>query len=80
MIVGLYQLQFTLFLGEEFLDMLCGLIVHDVKLDLETFCGEFIELFLVCLKDGDVVESRNLYGKNCVGFIMVHDQEAHASI
>ena len=73
-------MQFTLFFGEELLDMLRSLVVHDVELDLETFCGEFIELFLVCLKDGDVVESRDLYGKNCVGFIMVHDQEAHASI
>ena len=29
-VVGLYQLQFALFFGEEFLDMLCGLVVHDI--------------------------------------------------
>ena len=76
----LHQLQFTLLFGEELLDMLRGLIVHDVELDLETFCDEFIKLFLICLKDGNVVEPRNRYGKNSVGFIMIHDQEAHASI
>jgi hypothetical protein len=76
----LHQLQFTLFFGEELLDMLCGLIVHDVDLDLGTFCGEFVLFFLVYLKDGNVVEPRNRYGKNSIGFIMIHDQEAHASI
>ena len=69
----LHQLQFTLLFGEELLDMLRGLIVHDVDLDLETFCGEFVKLFLVCLKDGNVVELRNWYGKNSVGLIMIHD-------
>ncbi len=69
----LHQLQFTLLFGEEFLDMLRGLIAHDVELDLEAFCGEFVELFLVCLKDGNVVDPRNWYGENSVGFIMMHD-------
>ena len=76
----LHQLQFTLLFGEELLDMFRGLIVHDVELDLETFCGEFVKLLLVCLKDGNVVKPRNWYGKNSIGFIMIHDQEAHASI
>ncbi len=62
----LHQLQFTLLFGEELLDMLRGLIVHDVDLDLETFCGEFIKLFLVCLKDGNVVKPHNRYGENSI--------------
>jgi hypothetical protein len=72
-IMRLHQLQFTLLFGEELLDMLCGLIVHDFELDLETFCGESVELFLICLKDGNVVKPRNRYGKNSIGFIMIHD-------
>jgi hypothetical protein len=73
-------LQFALFLGEELLDVLRGLVVHDIELDPETFRGEFIELRLVCLKNGNVVEPYDWYGKDGVGFIMVHDQEAHTSI
>ena len=57
--------------------MFCGLIVRDVELDLETFCGEFAKLFIVCLKDGNVVKPRNWYGKNSIGFLMIHDQEQH---
>ncbi len=76
----LRQLQFTLLFGEELLDMLRGLIVHDVDLDLKTFCGEFIELFLLCLNNGNALKPRNWYGENSIGFIMIHDQEAHASI
>ena len=64
-IMGLHKLQFTLFFGEKLLDMLCGLIVHDVELDLE---------------NGIVVKPHNWYGDNSVVFIMIHDKEAHASI
>ena len=60
---GAHRLQFALFFGEELLDMLCGLIVHDVELDLEIFCSEFIKLFLVCFKYGDVVKPLYQYGK-----------------
>ena len=60
--------------------MLCGLVVHDIELDPEPFCGEFVELLFVCLKNGNVVESCDWYGKDGVGFIMLHDQEAYTSI
>ena len=50
MVVGFNQLQFALFFGEELLDMLCGLVVHVIELDLETFRGEFVELFLYASK------------------------------
>jgi hypothetical protein len=73
-------LQFALFLGEELLDVLSGLVVHGIELDPETFRGEFVKLFLVCLKNGNVVEPCDWYGKDGVGLIMVHDQEAHTSI
>ena len=60
--------------------MLRGLVVHDIELDPETFRGEFVELFLVCLKDGNVVKSCDGYGEDGIRFIMVHDQESYTSI
>jgi hypothetical protein len=43
-------LQFALFLGEELLDMLRGLVVHDIELDPEPFPGEFVELLFYASK------------------------------
>jgi hypothetical protein len=57
-------LQFALFLGEELLDVLCGLVVHDIELDPEPFRGEFVELCLVCVENGNVVEPCNWYAKD----------------
>ena len=74
------HLQFSLFFCEELLDVFHGLVVHDIELDLDTFRGDFVILFLVCLKDGNVVRPCNRYGKDGIRFIMVHDQEAYTSI
>jgi hypothetical protein len=52
------KLQFALLFSEEFLDVFGGLVVHDIDLGLETFGGEHIEMFLVCLEDALIIQSR----------------------
>jgi hypothetical protein len=54
----LNKLQFALLFSEEFLDVFSGLVVHDIDLGLEAFGGEYIELFLVCLEDAFILQSR----------------------
>jgi hypothetical protein len=58
-VVEFNKLQFALFLGEELLDMLRGLVVHDIELDPEPFRSEFVELLLLCFKNGNIVEPCN---------------------
>ena len=60
--------------------MFCGLIIHDVELRLESFAGEFVEVFLVCVKDCFVVQTFDGGGKDEVGFVMISQEEAYTTI
>ena len=80
MIVWFEELQVAIILRKESLDVFCGLIIHDVELRLESFAGEFVEVFLVCVKDCFVVQTFDGGGKDEVGFVMVQNKETDAAI
>ncbi len=51
MVMGLNKLQFALVFVKELLDVLGGLVVHDIELGFEASFGEFIKLYFVCFKN-----------------------------
>ncbi len=51
MVMGLNELQFAIIFVKELLDVLGGLVVHNIELRFEALFGEFIELYFVCFKN-----------------------------
>ena len=80
MIVLFDELQVAIICQKESFDVFCGLIIHDVELRLESFAGEFVEVFLVCVKDCFVVQTFVGGGKDEVGFVMVQNKETDTAI
>jgi hypothetical protein len=58
--MGLDELQFAFIFVKELLDVLIGLVVHDIELGFEASFGEFIELYLYASKN--VLSSNPLIG------------------
>ncbi len=69
--MGFYDLQFAVVLGKEFFDVLSCLIVHDIQFWLEVFSSQLFEIFLVCMKYADIVQSSNGCGEDGIGFVAV---------
>jgi hypothetical protein len=57
-----------------------SLIVHDVELWLEPFCGEFVEVFFICSKNRYVVKTFYGGGEDEVGLVMVQHEKTDAAI
>ena len=80
MVVRLNEHEFTIFVGEEFFNLLGALIVHHVQLYLETFAFQKFELCYIHRKNSVVIETGYLETKDCVGFVVVYDEVAHISL
>ena len=74
LVVGFNQLQFTIFFGKEFFNILCGLVVHYVHFDFEAFLLEHIEIFLIGVGDDLVGHAVDGSGEDAVGLVVVHDE------
>ena len=57
MVMGLDKLQFALLFCEERVDVLGGLVVHDVYLGFESLRGEGIKLHVICVENAAVVQA-----------------------
>jgi hypothetical protein len=80
MVVRLNEHEFTIFVGEEFFNLLGALIVHHVQLYLETFAFQKIELCFIRRKNSVVVETGYWETKDCIGFVVVYDEVAYISL
>jgi hypothetical protein len=80
MVVRLNEHEFTIFAGEEFLNLLGPLIVHHVQLYLDTFAFQKFELCYIHRKNSVVIETGYSETKDRVGFVVVYDEVAHISL
>ncbi len=70
-IMWLYNLELAFVLGEEFFDVLCGLIIHNVQLWLKPFCCQFFKVPFVHSEDAHVIQPGDGLCNDGIGFIIV---------
>ena len=79
-VVWFDELYITFHFGEKLFDVICCLIVHHVHLNFEPLCFEHFESLLVGFEYYGISEAGDWCGKDAVGFVVVHDEGAHALV
>jgi hypothetical protein len=67
----LYNLELAFVIGENFFDVLCGLLIHNVQLWLKPFCCQLFKVCFVRSEDAHVVQPGDGHCKDGIGFIVV---------
>ena len=70
----------AIFVGEEFLDLPCALIVNHIQFYLVSFAFQKFELCFVCCNNSVVIKTGYRETRDCVGFVVVDDEVTYISL